>query len=157
MRLDLDISTDDSAAPDKAFVQKVAEQAVIRGIKNVDVSTVFSLDVVFVSEDKIRSINKEYRDKDAVTDVLSFGDYAEFPAGFLKERDAAATPFSQIEPVVLGQLFLCYDYIKQAAEEDEVTLEREMAYILSHGVLHLLGYDHTDEMFAIQDTISGQF
>ena len=184
---------------ESGFVQRVAEQALLRGVKNVDVSTSFELDVVFVSEEKIKSINKEYRDKDEVTDVLSFGEYADSPAGTLMKENISIEIFSENavdsdEPrssrilslsglsadvhtkagalskedaglpsssrgavVVLGQLFLCYDYIKRAAEEDGVSLEREMAYVLSHGVLHLLGYDHTEEMFAIQDTISEQF
>ena len=148
MRLDVDISTDESTAPDAGFVQKVAEAAIIRGVKNIDVSTVFELEIIFVSGAKIRAINKEYRNKDAVTDVLSFGDYTDTG---LSER------FSSSTPVMLGQLFLCYDYIMQAAEEDKVSFERELAYILSHGVLHLLGYDHTEEMFSIQDRISESF
>lgn len=177
MRLDIDISTDDSLGMDADFVQRVAEQALIRGVKNIDVKTSFELDVVFVSEEKIRAINREYRDKDEVTDVLSFGEYADSPAGTLIKEDMSVEIFSDKstdsqtprssrtvlfsltpdEPVVLGQLFLCYDYIKRASEEDGVSFECEMAYILSHGVLHLLGYDHTEEMFMIQDTISKQF
>jgi probable rRNA maturation factor len=177
MRLDIDISTDESDAPDAALVQKVAEQAIVRGVKNIDVSTVFAVDIVFVSEVKIRAINKEYRGKDAVTDVLSFGDYTDSPAGVLTKEGVSLEIFTESatdspvprasqtvslsptsdESVVLGQLFLCYDYIVKAAEEDGVSLEREMAYILSHGVLHLLGYDHTEEMFAIQDCISESF
>ena len=148
MRLNIDVSTDDALAPSKDFVQKVAEQALIRGVKNIDVSTVFELEIVFVSEQRIREINKQYRNKDAVTDILSFGDYAD---------TGLPSPLVVDTPVLLGQLFVCYDYIARAAVEDEVSLERELAYILSHGVLHLLGYDHTDEMFAIQDIISGQF
>ena len=148
MRLDVDIATDDAPTMEEGFVRQVAEQALIRGVRHVDVSTVFELEIVFVSEERIRAINKTYRDKDAVTDVLSFGDYAD--AGLPRD-------LSQADPVVLGQLFLCYDDIERAAKEDDVSLEREMAYILSHGVLHLLGYDHTEEMFAIQDGISQQF
>ncbi len=148
MRLDIDIAADGALEMGAGFVQTVAEQALIRGVRHIDVALVFELEVVFVSEEKIKAINKEYRDKDVVTDVLSFGDYA-----------ATGLPMklSQPEPVMLGQLFLCYEYIVRAAEEDSVSLEREMAYILSHGVLHLLGHNHTEEMFVIQDQISQQY
>jgi probable rRNA maturation factor len=148
MRLDITLATEDSIQPDAGFVQRVAEQALLRGVKEVEISTVFEVEIIFVSEARIREINHTYRAKDAVTDVLSFGDYAD---------TGLPRPLVSEVPVLLGQLFVCYDYIVRAAEEDQVSLERELAYILSHGILHLLGYDHTEEMFAIQETISEQY
>ncbi len=103
-----------------------------------------SLNVVAVTPERIRELNKTYREKDAVTDILSFGEYADTDA---VERETAPALF-------LGEIFFCQEVITQAAEEDAVTLEHEMTYVFSHGILHLLGYDHSDEMFALQDAVT---
>jgi probable rRNA maturation factor len=105
------------------------------------------LNAVAVSAEKIRELNRTYRDHDKVTDILSFGEYS----------DAAAIVADPAGEVFIGELFFCPEFIRSAALEDGVSLEKEMAYIFSHGVLHLLGYDHTEEMFAIQDRIAEKF
>jgi len=106
-----------------------------------------TLGVVIVSPEKIQSLNKQYRSHDSVTDVLSFGEYE------------GRTVFTQIEEqeIFLGDIFLCLDFIKTAATEDDVTLEREMTYIFSHGVLHLVGFDHEEEMFTLQESVTDYF
>lgn len=106
-----------------------------------------SVSVAFVSPERIRDLNKAYRQKEKVTDVLSFPEYADRSE---MERDGRPEIF-------LGELILCYDYIDEAAREDGVSLEQEMAFILSHGVLHLLGFDHSEDMFALQDRISERY
>ena len=103
-----------------------------------------TLSAVLVSPDRIQELNRTYRGKDAVTDILSFGEYADTDA-FAKEEG---------KDIFLGELFFCYDFISRSAKEDEVNIEREMTYVFSHGILHLLGYDHSDEMFAIQDAVT---
>ena len=103
------------------------------------------LGVAAVSEEKIQSLNKEYRGNDKTTDILSFGDEVNFiEAGVLPEG----------EEFVLGDLIYSPDFIKRAALEDGISEKHEMIYIFSHGVLHLLGFDHSDEMFAIQDEVT---
>ncbi len=102
------------------------------------------LNAVAVSSEKIREMNREYRGKDAETDILSFGEYA--------GREELAEEIGQ--EIFLGEIFFCPAFIAEAAAEDEVTFRREMAYIFSHGVLHLVGYDHEDEMFAIQERVT---
>ena len=103
-----------------------------------------TLSAVLVSSDRIQELNRTYRGKDAVTDILSFGEYADTDA-FVKEEG---------KDIFLGELFFCYDFISGSAKEDEVSIKREMTYVFSHGILHLLGYDHSDEMFAIQDAVT---
>ncbi len=105
------------------------------------------LNAVAVSEEKIRELNRTYRSKDSVTDILSFGEY----------QDASAIQSETASEIFIGELFFCPGFIRGAAAEDGVSLEKEMAYVFSHGVLHLLGFDHTDEMFAIQDGIAEKF
>ncbi|MFZ2299524.1 MAG: rRNA maturation RNase YbeY [Candidatus Moraniibacteriota bacterium] len=105
------------------------------------------LSAVAVSTEKIRELNMRYRDKDQATDILSFGEYA--------GREELAEETAQ--GIFLGEIFFCPAFIAKAAAEDEVTLRREMAYIFSHGVLHLIGYDHEEEMFAIQELVTDAF
>lgn len=128
----------------ESFFAAVASETIKRcplpGINNKDIS----LTAVAVSTLRIQELNRTYRDKDAVTDILSFGEYA----------DTAACIADTNQAIFLGEIFFCYDVIKAAAEEDEVTIEHELTYVFSHGVLHLLGYEHSDEMFAIQDAVT---
>lgn len=102
------------------------------------------LNAVAVTTDKIKKLNKTYRNKDAVTDILSFGEYTNVDV--LKKETC--------EEIFLGELFFCPEFIENAAEEDGIAITHEMIYVFSHGVLHLLGFDHSDEMFAIQDRVT---
>jgi len=100
--------------------------------------------VVLVSPEEIQKLNKQYRRKNKVTDVLSFPEYI----------DKKSMASDVAESIVLGDLIVCYDYIVRSADEDGVSLEREMAYIVSHGILHLLGFRHSKKMFALQENVS---
>lgn len=101
-----------------------------------------TFNVVAVSSEKIRELNRIYRHKDRVTDILSFGEYLDVAV-----IDGASEIF-------IGEIFFCPEFIRSAAAEDGVVLEREMAYIFSHGVLHLVGFDHEERMFQIQDAVT---
>lgn len=99
--------------------------------------------VATVSSAEMRKLNRSYRKKDAPTDVLSFPEY--------ESMDAAGAETG--ETVTLGDIILSCDVVKAQAEEDGVSVERELAYLVSHGVLHLLGFEHGDKMFGIQDAV----
>lgn len=96
------------------------------------------LTVVFVSKGQIRKLNSQYRNKNKPTDILSF---------------------ESMDPESLGELVICPQIIKKQSKEHGLTLQEEMSYMVLHGILHLLGYDHeVDEkqarqMFALQDSI----
>lgn len=91
----------------------------------------------FVSEETIQELNKEYRDIDSPTDVLTFvaedEEEVEFvlPEGF-KE---------------LGDIFICLNKVKENAKNFNVTFEEEMLRLIVHGYLHLLGQDHETNEF----------
>lgn len=90
------------------------------------------LSIVLLSQERIRMINKKYRGKDCVTDVLAFPELKTLSEKFIsfqKMRD-------------LGEVVLCPKKIKENARKYNVIFEKELARILIHGVLHLLGYDH---------------
>ena len=107
------------------------------------------LSVTFVDKDEIQNINKMYRDKDKVTDVISFALEEDEPEIDINELDI---------PRVLGDIIICTDVAHEQAENYGHSFERELGFLALHGFLHLLGYDHmTDEdekeMFGRQDSI----
>lgn len=87
--------------------------------------------VSFVNEDEIKELNKDYRDKDKVTDVLSFPTEMEY----------------HIEgvPLILGDVVICSKRAKEQSEEFGHSLQRELVYLFVHSMFHLLGYDHIDD------------
>jgi len=103
-----------------------------------------SISVAFVSEDEIRKLNNEYRGKNSATDVLSFSEYA----------NISNLCNNKSKDVFLGEIVICPDYIKKSAEVQKVSFEFELAYIFSHGILHLLGFEHGEKMFSIQEKIA---
>ncbi|MBW4837054.1 MAG: rRNA maturation RNase YbeY [Staphylococcaceae bacterium] len=107
------------------------------------------LSVTFVDKDEIQNINKMYRDKDKVTDIISFALEEDEPEIDMNELDI---------PRVLGDIIICTDVAHEQAENYGHSFERELGFLALHGFLHLLGYDHmTDEdekeMFGRQDAI----
>lgn len=96
---------------------------------NVEVS------LTFVSPDAIQTLNNTYRQKNEVTDVLSFPQFSE--EGWEAIDD---------EPIMLGDIIICLERADAQAREFGHTFDREVAYLTCHSLLHLLGYDHmTDE------------
>ncbi|MGO3049366.1 rRNA maturation RNase YbeY [Staphylococcus casei] len=105
------------------------------------------LSVTFVDKVEIQEINKMYRDKDKVTDVISFA---------LEEDEPEITGLDM--PRVLGDIIICTDVANEQAESYGHSFERELGFLALHGFLHLLGYDHMNEqdekeMFGRQDQI----
>lgn len=102
------------------------------------------VDVLLTGDEGIREINREQREVDAVTDVLSFP-MLELTPGTPPD----GTGEDQLDPETglcyLGDMVLSVERAKAQAEEFGHSVQREMAYLAVHSVLHLLGYDHLDE------------
>lgn len=101
--------------------------------------------VVFVNNEEIHEMNREYRGVDRVTDVISFA-----------LEDNKDIVYDDIR--MLGDIFICIPQMKKQAEEYGHSEKRELAFLAVHGILHLLGYDHMTEedervMFALQELI----
>ena len=116
-------------------------EKIIKDVESIDdVDKDSELSLILVDSEEIHQMNKDYRGKDYVTDVISF------------EADDEEDEFYK------GDIFLCIDKVYEQAEKYEHSNEREFAFLLVHGVLHLHGYDHIEEddekvMFAKQDEI----
>lgn len=89
----------------------------------------YEISVTFVDDAKIKNLNREYRNVDEVTDVLSFPLEYEFEFG----------------PTMLGDVVINMNRVISQAQEFGHSIERELSYLTVHSVLHLLGYDHIEE------------
>jgi probable rRNA maturation factor len=139
------------------LVARVLEEEAVQGAE---------VDVTFVGERRMRAINREYRDKDEVTDVLSFPleewedeevDESVDGSGSARQAQAvvaaslapdlgevaeAAAAGDDGPPLMLGDVVVCTRRALRQAAEDELPPSLEVAVLLAHGILHLLGYDH---------------
>lgn len=88
--------------------------------------------LIFVGDEEIRQLNREYRGKDRPTDVLSFPMY---------ERDEEFI-VGEDEPLLLGDIVISVPRAKEQSIEYGHSFEREMGFLLVHGFLHLMGFDH---------------
>ncbi|MBU8905667.1 rRNA maturation RNase YbeY [Desertibacillus haloalkaliphilus] len=95
------------------------------------------LSITFVDNERIKEINREYRDKDAVTDVISFA---------LNEQvsDEVEIVGGEI-PNLLGDIIISIPRATEQAKSYNHSFEREIGFLVVHGILHLLGYDHMTE------------
>ncbi len=117
---------------------KEVEKLIIPTVKSCLIELEFEddieLSVSLVDEEEIRVLNRDFRNKDSVTDVLSFPQYTE--DGFEAYED---------EPVYIGDIVICTKRAREQALEYGHSFEREISYLCTHGVLHLMGYDHIEE------------
>lgn len=107
------------------------------------------VNITFTDNNGIREINREFRELDVPTDVLSFPmtEY-EVPADFSNlEQDSAK--ISSFDPdtgeLLLGDIIISIDRVVEQAEEYGHTPRREVCFLVAHSMLHLLGYDHMEE------------
>ncbi len=128
--------TEDTAAVE-ALLAKVIPAAL--DAEGVDVPC--EIDVLLTDDEGIRAVNKEMREVDAHTDVLSFPMFELSPGDKPSADDA--DPATGLVP--LGDMCISLERARAQAEEFGHSVERETAYLAVHSVLHLLGYDHLDE------------
>jgi len=98
----------------KEFLKKIAKK-VLKGENKSEAE----ISIALVGEGRIMELNKKYRGKNRVTDVLAFGD-----------NDG------------LGEIVICLREVKKNTKRYETTFEKELSKVLIHGILHLLGYNH---------------
>lgn len=132
-------------------VKATAEETSL-GDKNVELS------INLVGEGRIKALNKKYRGRNRVTDVLSFP--------LMNKHGPVRTYTSQrlvtsngVNAIIsLGDIFICLPVAKKHAQREGTSLDSKMAFLTVHGFLHLLGYDHEKPedkkaMFKLQDQI----
>ncbi|MDD2371325.1 MAG: rRNA maturation RNase YbeY [Firmicutes bacterium] len=99
----------------------------------------YEVSVLITDNEEIRSLNKKYRNVDSDTDVLSFP--------LFEENDESEEPlfFNETEEIILGDIIISGEKALEQSIDFGHSFLREMSYLLVHGILHLLGYDHEKE------------
>lgn len=111
-----------------------ARAAVAAGLARPLPAAGAELCVVLTDDATVRDLNRDYRGKDAPTNVLSFA--------FSDDEDAPETPDA---PVMLGDIFLALETVRREADDQGKPARDHALHLVVHGVLHLLGYDHLTE------------
>lgn len=125
----LDIEENDTY---KKIIEKVAEKCF--EVEELGKKKLY-LSVILTNPENIRKTNKEYRQIDKETDVLSFPMF---------ERDEIPLILGEF-PEALGDIMISIERVKEQAKEYGHSFERELSYMLVHGFYHLMGYDHMTE------------
>lgn len=94
--------------------------------------------VTIVDDNTILELNREYREKDSVTDVLSFPQFEGHGDLLADLRNDEAT-------TLIGDVVICYEQAERQADEYDTGITREILYLFVHSVMHLFGYDHMEE------------
>lgn len=123
------------------FSEKVKEQTFVYVDQNDEVagdllkSFDFSVNVRLSDDEEVQSLNKEFRNMDKPTNVLSFAnlDFADFEAT------------SDGEDTELGDIIIAFETMQKEAEIENISLKEHYAHLLVHGFLHILGFDHADD------------
>ena len=119
--------------------EKLIKEVVSRVLEEEKVLPEVDVYITLTNNEEIHKINKEYRDVDRPTDVLSFPMYERDEiAGLKNDTD------DEIEKI-LGDIIVSIEKVREQADEYGHSFERELAYLVTHGMLHLLGYDHMIE------------
>lgn len=124
----------------KPLIKKILKNV----CKELKIKSKHVVSYIFVDLNNIHDINKEYRQIDRPTDVISFA--------YIDSSENKELPHE------LGDVFICVEKIIEQANEYGHSVTRECAFLVVHGILHLLGYDHLEKedeevMFSLQDKI----
>ncbi len=122
-----------------SWLQSVAEQALVAQ----NAGSKAELGLVISGRERVQQLNRSYLGKDEATDVLSF---SMIPEPSASGEPEAPSPFVQPPDGMLhlGEVIICYPQAVLQAEEGRHSVKREVATLVIHGVLHLLGYDHAE-------------
>ncbi len=117
-------------------------QTILRALGYAD----FDVNIFLTTNKTIRFYNKQYRNKDKATDILSFPYHYHAKPG---EQIVAQTP----EDYCLGDIIISLEYVRTNIKKLETTFDERMQRLLAHGICHLIGYDHeTDEDYEVMLT-----
>ena len=90
-----------------------------------------SFDILYCDNEKTLDINKEYRQKDYPADIITFAIFADSEENFIFDGE-----------INLGEIIISLDKVSQNATEKATSIEAELYFLISHGIMHLLGFDH---------------
>jgi probable rRNA maturation factor len=130
---------------DQEFASLVSERLLVEAaqatVRGEDLNGRTSMGLTITGDDTVRELNASYRSMDTTTDVLSFS----YPAQHgppTDEADQFLMPPG--EEAGVGEVVVSYPQARRQAEDAGVPVDEEIAHLITHGTLHLLGYDHDD-------------
>ncbi len=104
-------------------------------LKNQEYDTIV-FDILYCDSEKTHVINREYRDKDYPADIITFAIFAD---------SSDDEKFIFDGEINLGEIIIALDKVEKNAQEKNWTRERELNFLIAHGIMHLLGFDHQTE------------
>ncbi len=129
----MNIYLEEGQTLEQSLLDKMDEAAsVLFNMEGVDAQRA-EISLTLVSLEEIRELNRDYRDVDRETDVLSFPQYE------------CVEDMPEVGELCLGDVVICVDKVEEQAKEFGHSFEREFVYLFVHSMLHLLGYDHMEE------------
>ncbi len=116
-------------------------------VKTFNITNEIEINVEFVSRLAIKKLNKQFRNINKVTDVLSFPTLElKMPLeNMLLKQNFVDDINPETNNIMLGDIYICFNKVKKQAKEYGHSVLRESCYLFLHGVLHLLGFDHIKE------------
>lgn len=116
-------------------------------VKTFNITNEIEINVEFVSKLAIKKLNKQFRNINKVTDVLSFPTLElKMPLeNMLLKQNFVDDINPETNNIMLGDIYICFNRVKKQAKEYGHSVLRESCYLFLHGVLHLLGFDHIKE------------
>lgn len=125
------LSIEDNRWNETPNLQCLCENAVTAAINNIEARPFAELSIAFIDDVHMQSLNKQYRQKDTPTNVLSF-------------QASSGDGFSPL----LGDIVLAYDTVQSEAKAANISFENHLSHLIIHGFYHLQGYDHQTEQEA---------
>lgn len=130
--------------------EETFQELILDTLKHLKLKFEPILSVSLIDNDLIQNINRDYRNIDRVTDVISFA--------FIDSYENGKDLLKKKQIVDLGEIYISIPRAIEQANEYSHSIKREICFLFIHGLLHLLGYDHMCEedekvMFALQDEI----
>ena len=115
------------------YISRLGKNSCLEGYKYDSIT----LDIVFCDSEKTHELNRDYRDKDYPADIITFAIFADDENRFIFDDD-----------VNLGEIVIALDKVIEGVNRDisfSKNKEQELYFLISHGLMHLLGFDHQDE------------
>jgi len=128
---------------DFANINQVIKKAINTVMADKKIPEGLDVNVLITTPSSIKAINRDNRDNDSVTDVLSFPYYEYKKPGVFKGKIKAG------EENILGDVIICAQKVKEQAKKYGHSQKRELAFLVVHSMLHLTGYDHIEEKDAL--------
>lgn len=148
MKIYIDLTDEQDKLSPPEDIEKLIELCTIAALEEEEIADDAEVSVTFVNNEQIRAINSEHRGIDRATDVLSF------PMG-----DDCFEVDPDTDAILLGDIVISLERAKEQAEEFGHSYRREVAFLITHSLFHLLGYDHVNSeeeekvMFAKQEKV----